>query len=68
MTTLVLNLEKMESGDETKYNMFYSNWNGETIMNESDINNVFESFNVTIMITNFIRWDITWIFSWLWFN
>lgn len=63
MATLVLKFEKIKSDDETE--IFYSNWNAEAITNESDIDNVFESLNVTIIIINFIRSDITLILNWL---
>ena len=44
MTTLVLKFKKIESYDETKYNTFYSSSNVETIINESDIDDIFEKF------------------------
>ena len=43
VTTLVSKLKKTESDDETKYTTFYSNSNAETIINESDIDDIFES-------------------------
>ena len=43
MTTWVLAFKKIESKDETKYDNFYSNSNAEIIINESDIEDVFES-------------------------
>ena len=46
VTTLVTEFEKRESDDATKY--FYSNPKAETIINESDIDNVFR-YDVTIM-------------------
>ena len=49
MTTLVLVFQKIESKDETKYCTFYSNSNAETIINENDIDDVFESIYTTII-------------------
>ena len=49
MTTLVLVFKKIESKDETKYCTFYSNSNVETIINEKDIDDVFESIYTTII-------------------
>ena len=43
MTTWVLAFKKIESKDKTKYDNFYSNSNVEIIINESDIDDVFES-------------------------
>ena len=45
MTTLVLEFKKIGNEDKTKYSTFYLNLNSkvETIINESDINDVFES-------------------------
>ena len=51
MTTLVLVVKKMESEDKTKYNTFYSHSRAETIINESDIEDVFKSIYTTV-ITN----------------
>ena len=42
MTILVLGFKKIESDDETKYTIFYSNSKSETISSESDIDDVFE--------------------------
>ena len=39
---LVLEFKKIESDDETKYTIFYSNSKSETISSESDIDDVFE--------------------------
>ena len=36
-------LKKAESNDETKYDSFYSHSKAGTIINESDIDDVFES-------------------------
>ena len=51
MTTLVLVFKKIESKDKTKYDNFYSSSNAEIIINESDINDMFQSIYNTI-ITN----------------
>ena len=40
--TLVLEFEKIEKDDETKYTIFYSNSNAETTINEGDINDILE--------------------------
>ena len=50
-TTLVLRFKKIESDDKTKYGTFYSNSKVETIINESDTDDVFESID-TIIISN----------------
>ena len=42
-------VSKSESDDETKYSTFYSASKTETIINESDIDDVFESIYSTIM-------------------
>ena len=51
MTTLVLVFKKIESEDKTKFENFYSSSKVETIINESDIDDVFQSICTTI-ITN----------------
>ena len=43
MRALVLEIKKIESDDKAKYNTFCSNSKAETIINESDIDDVFES-------------------------
>ena len=48
VATLVLVFEKVESDDKTKYDTFYSHSKAETIINESDIDDVFESIYTTI--------------------
>ena len=40
--------EKIESDDKTKYDTFHSHVKAETIINESDIDNVFKSIYTTI--------------------
>ena len=47
MTTLVLVFKKIESKDKTKYGNFYLSPKAETIINESDIINVFLSISTT---------------------
>ena len=56
MATLVLVFKKIESDDKTKYDTFYSNSKAEIIINESDIDNAFESIYTTITsnIQNFL--------------
>ena len=49
MTRLDLELKKMQSDDKTLYNIFYSISQAETIINESDIDDVFESIYSTII-------------------
>ena len=51
VTTLVLVFKKIESGDKLKYDNFYSNSKIEIIINESDIDHVFQLIYTTI-ITN----------------
>ena len=40
--------EKIESDDKTKYDTFYSHLKAETIINESDIDDVFKSIYTTV--------------------
>ena len=49
VTTLVLEFKKIENDDETKYTTIYSNSKAETIINKSDIDNIFESISTTII-------------------
>ena len=49
MTTPVLLTKKKESDDNTKYNIFSSHSKAETIINESDIDDVFKSIYKTII-------------------
>ena len=49
MTTLVLVFKKIESEDKTKYDNFYSSSKAEIIINESDIDDVFQSICTTII-------------------
>ena len=51
VATLDLVFEKIESEDKTKFDNFYSSSKAEVIINESDIDDVFQSIYTTI-ITN----------------
>ena len=51
VTTLVLEFKKIENDDKTKYDTSYFNSKTETIINESDIDSVFESVYTTITST-----------------
>ena len=48
VATLVLVFKKIRSDDKAKYDTFYSNSEAEIIINESDIDDVFESIYTTI--------------------
>ena len=47
VTTLVLVFKKIESEGKTKYDTFYSHSKAKTIINESDIDDVFELIYTT---------------------
>ena len=49
MKLLVLVFEKMESEDKTKYDTFYLHSKAETIINESDIDNLFKPIYITVI-------------------
>ena len=49
VTTLVILFKKIESDDETKYSTFYSNSKAEAVVNESNIDDIFQSIYTTIM-------------------
>ena len=49
MKTFVLVFKKIKSDDKTKYDTFYSNSKAEIFINESDIDDVFESVYTTII-------------------
>ena len=53
LRTLVIEFTKIESDNATKYTFFYSNSKAETIINDSSIDDVFES--VYIMIASNIQ-------------
>ena len=44
--------KKVESEDKIKYDNFYSSSKAEIIINESDIDDVFQSIYTTIIISN----------------
>ena len=46
VTTLVLVFKKVESEDKTKYDTFYSNSKAKMIVNERNIDDVFQSSNI----------------------
>ena len=50
--TLVLVFKKIKSDDKTKYDNFYSNSKAEMIINDSDIDDVFESVNTAKELDN----------------
>ena len=50
VTTLVSEFKKIESDGKTKYNTFYSNSKAKTIINESNIDDAFESVYTTIIL------------------
>ena len=49
LTILFLLFKKIESDEKTKYSNFYWNPKEDTIINESDIDDVFESIYTTII-------------------
>ena len=49
MTALVLMFKKIESEDKTNYNNLNSSSKAQTIINESDIDDVFQSVYTTIL-------------------
>ena len=49
VTTLILVFKKIESKDKTKYDSFYSSSKAEIVINDSEIDNVFQSIFTTIM-------------------
>ena len=49
VTTLVLVFKKIENEDKTKYVNFYLSSKAEIIINESDIDDVFQSIYTTII-------------------
>ena len=50
VTTLVLVFKKIESDGNTSCDTFYSNWKAETIINESGVDDVFESIYKVIIL------------------
>ena len=63
VTTLFLEFENIESDDKTKYDTYYSQSKAETIINESDIDDIFESIYTTILsnIQKSLRKGSDWI-------
>ena len=53
-TTIVLEFKKIESDDKTQYSTFYLNSKAKANINESDIDNVFESIYSTV-ISNILK-------------
>ena len=49
VTTLVLVFKKSENEDKTKCDIFHSHSNAETVINKSDIDDVFKSIYITII-------------------
>ena len=49
LTTLVLEFRKIQSDNKTQYSTFYSHSKSETIVNESDIDDVLESVYTTVI-------------------
>ena len=49
VTKLVIVFKKIESKDKTKYDTFYSSSKAEIVINDSDIDNVFQSIYTTII-------------------
>ena len=63
MTTLALEFKQIENNHKAKYDIFYLNSKAETIINQNDIDGVFESV-YTIIISNIqksIRKGLGWI-------
>ena len=50
MTSLILVFKKTESEDKTKYDTSYSNSEAEIIINESEIDDVFQSVYNTVIL------------------
>ena len=49
LTTLVSEFKKIESEGKTKYDNFYSSSKAKIIINESDIDDTFQSIFITII-------------------
>ena len=64
-TTLVLLFKKIESKDKTKFDNFYSSSEAEIIINESDIDDVFQSIYTTVItnIQNSLGKGLGWIIN-----
>ena len=50
MKTLVLVFKRIESEDKTKYDSFHSSLKAGIIINESDIDDMFQSIYITIIM------------------
>ena len=63
MTTLILEFKKIDNDNNTRFNTFYSNLKADTIIGESDIDDVFESIYTTIIsnIQTFLGKSTGWI-------
>ena len=63
MTTLALEFKQIENNHKVKYDIFYLNSKAETIINQNDIDGVFESVYTTIIsnIQKSIRKGLGWI-------
>ena len=63
VTTLVLEFKKIQSDDKTLYSTLYLNSKTETIINESDIDDVLKSFYSTVIpnIQKSLRQGSDWI-------
>ena len=63
MAALVLRFKKIQSDDKTPYSTFHSNSKAETIINESDIDDVFEPIYNSIIseIQKILGKDSGWI-------
>ena len=63
MTTLALVFTKIRNDGKKKYDFFYSHSKTETIINESDIGDIFESTNTTVILVmqKILRKDLGWI-------
>ena len=65
VTTLVVAFKKIESDDATKYSNFYSNSKAKTFINESNIDDVFESI-YSMIISNIQKSSgkcLVWVFD-----
>ena len=63
MATLALEFNEIESDDETKYSTFYSPLKAEIVVNDSDIDERFESIYITVISNNkkFLGKDLGWM-------
>ena len=63
VATLALEFNEIESDDETKYSTFYSPLKAEIVVNDSDIDEGFESIYITVISNNkkFLAKDFGWM-------